>query len=108
MPLVLAPSRLPRKVLDELHRELREELAETLETVSHPRGAVRDPTSLETAAELVRASLTVLEAQRERDAGALAAEANLAYAAMLAAIDLVKSHTDVPFVPRPRSDARTP
>jgi hypothetical protein len=33
----------------------------------------------------------------------LAAEANLAYAAMLAVVDLVKSHTDTPRLPAHRA-----
>ncbi len=108
MPIVLEPERLPRAVLEELHRTLREELAETLELIAHPRGAVLDPASLETARELVEAARASLERPGSRDARALGEEANLAYATMLAAIDLVKSHTDVPKVPPPRPARSTP
>jgi len=106
MPLVLDPEKLTLNVLEELRRSLREDLADTLEAVVHPRGAVRDPTSLETAKDLVEASIAVLDRPGAREPKRLAEEANLAYAAMLAAIDLVKSHTDVPRVPAPR--ARVP
>ncbi len=102
MPLVLDPERLPRNVLEGLRQELVEGLAETLESVLQPRGAVRHPASLEVAAELLRSTQRLLERPGERDAATLGGEANLAYAVMLAAIDLVKSHTDVPTVPAPR------
>jgi len=105
VPLVLDAERLPRTVLDELHQGLRVSLAETLESIDHPRGAVVDPQSLRTARELVEAAVAVLERPGRRDARALGDEANLAYASMLAAIDLVKSHTDVPRVPRPSRPA---
>ena len=102
MTLVLDPERLPRKVLEDLRRGLREDLTETLELVLQPRGRVLDPASLRTAEELLRAASSLLDRPGDRDVHALAAEANLAYASMLAAIDLVKSHTDVPQVPPPR------
>ena len=102
MPLVLEPEKLPRAVLEAVHREMRESVAETLELVRHPRGAVRQPASLVTAEELLTASIAQMDRPGARDASALASETNFAYAAMLAAIDLVKSHTDVPTVPQPR------
>jgi hypothetical protein len=103
MPLVLDPDRIPEPVLRELHRSLSDSLAETLELVEHPRGPVLDPASLSTAKELIASTQAVLVRPGERSRGELAAEANLAYATMVAAIDLVKSHTDVPTVPRSRS-----
>ncbi len=103
VPLIAEPERIPLGVLRELRESLRADLEETLEMVAAPRGAVRDPASLETAAELARSVLHLLDRPGDRDARGLAAEANLAYAAMLAVIDLVKSHTDVPRVPRPRA-----
>lgn len=107
MPLVLRPEGLPRSVLEGLHREMREALTETLDSVLHPRGRVRDPASLETASDLLTATMAVLDRPGSRELDALAKEANLAYGAMLAAIDLVKSHTDVPLVPQPRSRGPT-
>jgi len=105
MALVLDPEALPEPILRELHRSLSDDLTETLELVRDPPGAVRDPASLSTAEELIASAQALLERPGPRTRSELAAEANLAYATMLAAIDLVKSHTDVPRVPRARSPA---
>jgi hypothetical protein len=102
VPLVLDPESLPEAVLRSLHQTLSDDLAETLELVQHPRGAVRDPSSLATAEDLIASARGVFARPGARTVAELAAEANLAYATMLAAIDLVKSHTDVPRVPPPR------
>ncbi len=102
MPLVLDPDAISETVLGDVVRSLREDLAETEELVLHPRGRVLDPASLETARELLRSARAILDRPGPLDRAALAAEANLAYAVLLAAIDLVKSHTDVPRVPAPR------
>jgi hypothetical protein len=101
--LILDPASLPEEVLRELHRSLAADLAETLEMVEQPTRAVRDPSSLTTAADLVRSATAVISRPGPRTRVELAAEANLAYAAMLAAIDLVKSHTEGPTVPRARA-----
>ncbi|MGA8276283.1 MAG: hypothetical protein WB789_09180 [Thermoplasmata archaeon] len=103
MPLVLDPEALPEAVLRELHRSLSEDLGETLELVRHPRGRVRDPASLTTAEGLIESARAVIGRPGSRSRAELASESNLAYATMLAAIDLVKSHTDVPTVPRERA-----
>ena len=103
MPLVLEPEKFPRQVLEGLREELREGLVETLDFVQHPKGPVRDRASLETAEELVRAAMGVLILPGTRDLAGLGSEINLAYATTLAAIDLVKSHADVPKVPAPRT-----
>jgi hypothetical protein len=102
MPLLLDPAKISRKALQELHRSLREDLEETRELVDQPSGAVRDPASIMTAAELLRSTLAVLDMPGRRRPEALATEVNLAYATLVAVIDLVKSHTDVPRVPRAR------
>lgn len=103
MPLVLDPSSVPEPLLRELHCSLREDLEATSELVRHPAGPVRDPASLVTAAELLRSTLTLLDLPGPRSPEVLVAEVNLAYSTMVSAIDLVKSHTDVPRVPRNRS-----
>ena len=96
------PDRFPRPVLEALVRSLRADLDETEELVTQPRGKVLDPASLRTAQELLEATRSVLDRAGPLSQAELAAEANLAYSTMLAVIDLVKSHTDVPRVPRAR------
>lgn len=102
MSLVAEPERLPEPVLEDLVKSLRAELAETVELIRHPKGRVLDPTSLMTAEELLAAATAVLAREGPRTRIERGAEANLAYATVLAVVDLVKSHTDVPRVPPPR------
>ncbi len=103
MPLILEPERLPPKVLDETVAGLETDLTDVLEMVRKPRGAVLDPASLVVAEQLVEAALASLARPGPRDARAQGERANLAYATLLATIDLVKSHTDVPRVPGKRT-----
>jgi len=103
VPLVLDPNSLSRAALEELRSSLRNDLEETRELIDHPSGRVLDPTSLDTARELLRSVLARLDVAGPRDAAGLAADINLAYATLIAVIDLVKSHTDIPRVPRSRS-----
>jgi hypothetical protein len=107
VPLVLDPETISEAALRDVVRTLREELAETEDLVRNPKGRVLDPASLETAHDLVRSARAFLDRPASPGRASLAAEANLAYAVLLAAIDLVKSHTDVPKVPPPRP-SRTP
>jgi hypothetical protein len=99
-PLVLEPNTLSEPVLEELVRSLTEDLNGSLELVRHPPGPVRDPASIATAENLLTGTLAVLARPGPRKREEWTAEANLAYATLLATIDLVKSHTDVPRVPR--------
>jgi hypothetical protein len=103
MPLIQDPNAFPRSTLVELRKSLRNDLEETRELIDQPVGRVLDPASLETANELLRSTLARLDLLVPTDAPALAADINIAYATLLAVIDLVKSHTDVPKVPRRRS-----
>jgi hypothetical protein len=106
VPLVLDPRTLSRETLLTLVRQLRDDLAESRDLIRSPRGRVRDPSSLEAADALIVAALAVLDRDGGHlDSDALALHANLAYASLVAAIDLVKSHTDVPRVPAPRKPA---
>ena len=102
MPLVLDPERLPPGVLESLATEMRASLAESLEMIEQPKYRVVDPMSFATAGEMVRAAMALLDRPGARDPRTLADEVNLAYAVMLASIDLVKSHSDAPRVPPPR------
>jgi len=106
MPLVLDPAALPEQTLAELRRSLTADLAETEEWVGAPGARVVDPASLETARELLRSARALLGREGPRTPQALSDEANLAYAVLLASIDLVKSHTEMPRVPRGK--AKTP
>ena len=105
MSLVDDPEALPPTVLAELLSRLKEDLEETRGYVAAPKGRVLDPMSLRTARELVDAADALLGRPGPRDVRRQADVANLVYAVMLAAIDLVKSHTDVPRVPRGRAPA---
>ena len=101
-PLVLDPSRHAPATLAELRRSLGEELRE-LAAAPTPAGTrVVDPASLATVQELLASVLALLDRSPPDRPEDVAAEANLAYATLLAAIDLVKSHTDLPKVPPPR------
>ncbi|HYA58104.1 MAG TPA: hypothetical protein VEH57_06555 [Thermoplasmata archaeon] len=102
MPLVLEAEKLPRATLSELRNSLRNDLIEARDLIDHPRGAVHDPASLETARELLEGALAQVDRPGPRERAALGRDINLAYAALVAVIDLVKSHTDVPLVPAPR------
>jgi hypothetical protein len=102
MPLVLDPERYARATLVVLARELTEGLAEIREMTLSPRGRVLDPASLVTARELIDSAVARLGRSDERPNAEIAADVNLAYATLLAALDLVKSHTEVPRVPAPR------
>lgn len=93
---------MPPKTLEELRQSLRNDLLETKEFVAQPSGRVVDPASLETAADLLRSVLARLELPGPRSPEAAVADINLAYATLLAVIDLAKSHTEVPRVPRAR------
>ena len=99
MPIVGEPEKLAIPVLRALVARLSEDLHETLDLVERPAAAVRDPASLETAADLIRATLAIIGREDPQDAVKLGADANLAYASLLAAIDLLKSHTELPRVP---------
>ena len=104
MPLIPDGSAIRPETLHALLEELRTDLTGLLEDIAHPRAPVIDPASLRTAEELVRAALARIERSRDADPHGQAADVNLAYATMLAAIDLLKSHTDGPRVPRHRVD----
>ena len=102
MPLVIDPERLPPSVLAELVATLRAELEEAEELVHPPAERVRDPASLSTAAELLASARALLDLPGSPGAAELAARANVAYSTVVAVVDLVKSHTDLPKVPPPR------
>lgn len=103
MTLILGPSSISATTLEEMHRSFREDLAGLRELVREPGGKIREPASLETANELLSSTLAVLELPGHRAPEAMVSEVNLAYATLVAVIDLVKSHSEVPLVPRRRA-----
>lgn len=108
MPLVLDPGALPHSVLTALRDSLHADLVETQEWVQHPDGQVRDPASIQAAGELLRSTLARLDVEGSRTPESLGADVNLAYATLVAVVDLVKSHTDGPIVPRKRGQGPDP
>ncbi len=107
MSLILDPSRYPTASLVTLRVTMVEGLREVAEDLDAPRGKVVDAAGLERARDLIRAAQDALSGEVPPDPERLAAEINLAYAATLAAVDLMKCHTDLPRVPRPRSTTST-
>jgi len=109
VPLILDPRRHSRVSLARLARQMAIALDETRELVTRPRGPVLDPASLVTASDLLEAARARIGSPGKGRRADLAANVNLAYATMLAVIDLVKSHSIVPRVPLgPRGPARRP
>ena len=102
MALVMDPTHFTEESLAQLVLALRRDLEETRDLIRNPRGRILDPASLRSAEELIEATLAILDGPGPRDRGEQAREANLTYAAMVTAIDLMKSHTEVPKVPAPR------
>jgi hypothetical protein len=103
MPLIVEPGGYSRESLLALLRETREGLDETLGNLDAWPHAVIDPLSFRTARDLLvdaRALGEDLGAQASQDR--LARVINVQYDVVLAAIDLMKSHSAVPSrVPRP-------
>ncbi|MCI4358223.1 MAG: hypothetical protein L3J95_00325 [Thermoplasmata archaeon] len=104
MPLVADASGWDRDRLVELIRSQREGLIEILRRIRETEPVWRDPMSLRTARDL----LTDVGALSESALAAPTAElsrlvevANVQYDAILAGVDLLKSHSNVPMVPRP-------
>ncbi|MCI4349078.1 MAG: hypothetical protein L3J93_02515 [Thermoplasmata archaeon] len=105
MPIVLDPATWSRERLLGTLRDHREALEETRGLLARPDLKELDPASLRTARELVE-SVLLLTDRLADDPGLpvdlLARVVNVQYDALLAAIDLMKSHADVPKVPAPR------
>ncbi len=104
-PLLLDPTSRTEEELHEMLRTGREEFREfVVGLTSEPPGPVKEPLSLLTAADLLRDVVTLSERVDEpgADRRLLAAMVNVQYNALLAAIDLMKSHVEIPTVPRPR------
>ena len=103
MGLILDPGQYATPVLVELYTSLRKEVEELGDLIQHPRGPVRNAAGLELAETLRGATIAATPRIPVEDRAWLAVEINLLYGTLLTVIDLVKSHTDVPWVPKPRS-----
>jgi len=100
MPLVSAS--LPAAQLREMLEDQRNGLNELLEMLADPPARVNEPLSVLTAQDLVRAALVATQPRTEATEAELAASVNLLYECFLAAIDLLKVHSEMPKVPRGR------
>jgi hypothetical protein len=102
VPLVLDPDRHSADQLRELLADQRESLTSLLPRLTPAPPGYRDPASLRTAVDLVSDALTVLDrlAGPDADRTELASAVNVAYSAVLAAIDLMKVHSGGPLVPQ--------
>lgn len=99
MPLVLDPATLPIDRLRELFAEQRSGIPEIRERVaSIPDASRLDPASYRTVEDLLADAETLLGHidPTTSDAATLAAATNLAYSVVLSAIDLMKTHSDMP------------
>ena|SRR5579859_85655 len=100
MPLVA--SSYPAAKLREMLEEQRTGLNELLEMLADPPARVNQPLSVLTAQDLVRAALAAAQPRPDATPAELAASVNLLYESFLAAIDLLKVHSEMPKVPRGR------
>ncbi len=104
MPLIRDPAAHSVPELAALAAGFTATLVQLRDGLPAPSPHVIDPMSIETARELLDAALARMRDPTGRSPGPLAENVNLGYATMLAVIDLVKSHTDRPRVPRRSKD----
>ncbi|MCI4326985.1 MAG: hypothetical protein L3K16_05050 [Thermoplasmata archaeon] len=105
MPLVLDPEAHSVERLRELLDDQRSGLESLLPRFQDAAPGYRDPISLRTAADLVADALRAVDRLAGPDAtrDELAAAVNLAYSTVVAGIDLWKTHSGGPLVPRGRA-----
>jgi hypothetical protein len=108
MPLNPDPSTLDEGALQALDEALHGKLVATRTLLGTLASALHDPSELETASDLLRAMLALLDRPGPRTREELVREVDLSNAALLAAIDLVKTYADQPRVHRahPKSARR--
>ncbi len=100
MPLNPDPSSLDEGALQALDKTLHGKLVATRTLVGHLATALHDPSALETASDLLRAMLALLDRPGPRSREELVREVDLSNATLLAVIDLVKTYADQPRVHR--------
>ncbi len=108
MALAPDPASLDEDALQVLDETLHAKLVPTGTLVGHLGVALRDPAAHQPASDLLRAMLALFDRPGHRTREELIREVDLSNAALLAVIDSVRSHADVPQVPRkrPPSDPR--
>ena len=102
MPLILDPAVLPLPELRKMSREMTEGLTGLAEWAADPKLPAREPLGVRAGAELFRAAAALGASAEEPSATApqVTAIVNAQYEAMIAGIDLVKMHSDLPKVPK--------
>ena len=106
MPLVDAT--LPLALLRSMLEEQRAGAEEILAMVDDPPARVREPLGVVTAHDLLTAALAAARLRDDASAQEVAASVNLLYESGLAAIDLLKVHSEMPRVPRGRAASPAP
>ena len=102
MPNAPDAAALSQEGLASKHRELRANLVATGVLVRHVASALQNPASLDPAAALIQATIAILDRPGARSREETVREVNLSNAALVAVIDLVKSHADAPKQSRPK------
>ncbi|HEV2428894.1 MAG TPA: hypothetical protein VGV64_03485 [Thermoplasmata archaeon] len=109
MPLVLDPARWSRERLLSVLAEHREALVQLESRLSDAQGPMNSDGSRRTAVDLLRdvgALAQGAATDPDLSAATLAAVVNVQYDVLLAAVDLMKSHSSLPMVPTGRPVAR--
>jgi hypothetical protein len=102
MPLIIDADRVPEATLRTMAKELTGELEEILASLAD-RGPAKDPLGVVTAADLLRSAIDLGHATEGAPVALTAAVVNVEYEALVASIDLIKSHFGLPTVPRGRA-----
>jgi hypothetical protein len=104
MPLLGETTSLSDSAIDQMGKELSQELAELLPRIADPQVEVRDPLRLATLHSLVAGALRwVKEPSPEASREDRIARVNFCYDLLVLSIELLKGATAIPKVPRPRT-----
>jgi len=99
MPLLLDPTTVPEATLRAMAKELQGELEEILASLAE-RGPAKDPLGIVTATDLLTAAIQLGRRTEGAPSALTAAVVNVQYEALVASIDLIKTHFGLPTVPR--------
>jgi len=103
MALIEDDSRVGEPVLREMLKEHLEGIRSFRELLEDPRYTVTDPARVALARSFASHMLTVLESNVASDLASLRARVNLSYETMLIVLDYLKTYTEQPKVPRPKT-----